>query len=448
LNLGLGATLSKLKSVYPDIYQAWLKNNTDVESLIDATVRYAFRPEESNFNNNLIDPRTFFFARSFIQEAYKTSQPLSLITTWIQNVDEQRHLKDECVSMPFNLNNVDVTVGANSIYGITSGALFNINGFGDAFIRSSDIQQVYLNTTKFISWAIKANFSSRPDLAQVYYPSTYNFLWYASRTLFLLETETQNYMYLMKQNNLINNAENAEKIAFIRQFRALKPIFEEAKSYLLDAFETTTTLNLLNWKRNDSNPNEMYFCDFLGMNDTDILGKHHESKDDCVFSTAQAINILIATWTYQDPQSKSLIFKSNTPIEAKDLIEQSVNWLTSNIFNRKYKKLNAFFSGSVKGFSSLPFWYPGSFLQYLNGTFVEEANVPMSDLESIIDGVIGSIDENTYQELLAKTHFGVSTPLDFPGYNTKGNFFPFWSSEPYTYAVSLLALTQHNNIVN
>lgn len=69
--------------------------------------------------------------------------------------------------MPFNLNNIDVTVGANFVYGATSGSIYNINNYGDYLLNSTDLQRVYLNTTKFISWAIKSNFSSRPDLAQV-----------------------------------------------------------------------------------------------------------------------------------------------------------------------------------------------------------------------------------------------------------------------------------------
>jgi hypothetical protein len=446
----MGATLDtkKIKMIFPGTVQSWLNNNTDVQSLIDATVKYAYRPFDSDPNKNLIDPRTYFYARHFIQDAYKNNQPLALVSTWIQNLEEQRTLKTESVSMPFNTNNVDVTVGANSIYGMTSGSISNVNDFGTAFLANSDIQQIYLNTTRFISWTIKANFSSRPDLAQVYYPSTYNFLWYASRTLFLLECENQKYMYLMKQNNLINNAENAEKIAYIKRFRALKPVFDEARLFLQDAFETSATDDLMQWKRNDGNPNEMYFCDFLGMNDTDMFGHPTQTKDDCVFSTAQAINILIATWTYQDPQSLRLIYKPGTPKSVNDLIDQSITWLKANVMNNKYKKLNAFFSGSVKGFSTLPFWYPINYLQYLNGTIVPESDIPDEDLEMVIAGVSGVIDEDTYQKLLTQKHFGYPTPLDFDGYNIKENIFPFWASEPYTYSVAILALSQYLNLIH
>ena len=82
-------------------------------------------------------------------------------------MDEQRELTKYHISMPFNVNNVDVTVSANAIYGITSASIDNLNGFGKLFVQSKDLQQIYLNTTKFVSWAINSNFSGRPDLAQV-----------------------------------------------------------------------------------------------------------------------------------------------------------------------------------------------------------------------------------------------------------------------------------------
>ena len=61
LNLGLGATLSKLNSQYPDIYKNWLKNNSNIDHLVDVTVKYAYEPFSNDLNKNLIDPRTYFY---------------------------------------------------------------------------------------------------------------------------------------------------------------------------------------------------------------------------------------------------------------------------------------------------------------------------------------------------------------------------------------------------
>jgi hypothetical protein len=171
VNLGLGAVLSQRKQVYPEQFNRWLASNSDVDGLVNLTNKYTYKPFDSDLNKNLIDPRTYFYARKFIEQAEKKNQTLSLFTTWIQNIDEQRELQRKGVSMPFNLNNVDVTVVANSLYGITSAALFNLNNFTQLFINSKVLVSTYLNSTKFVSSMIRTNFSSRPDLATMYYPS-------------------------------------------------------------------------------------------------------------------------------------------------------------------------------------------------------------------------------------------------------------------------------------
>ena len=61
LNLGMGATLSKLTQFYPDIYASWLRNNSNIDHLVDVTVKYAYEPFNEDINKNLIDPRTYFY---------------------------------------------------------------------------------------------------------------------------------------------------------------------------------------------------------------------------------------------------------------------------------------------------------------------------------------------------------------------------------------------------
>jgi hypothetical protein len=171
VNLGIGGALSQLQAVYPDQYRKWRTLNSDMAGLADLTLKYAYRPFDSDSSKNMIDPRSYFYARTFILKAAKKNRTVSLITTWVQNINEQRQLQPKCVSMPFNLNNVDLAVIANSLYGITSAALFNLNNFSHVFLGSSDLIATYLNSTKFICSIIQTNFTSRPDLATMYYPS-------------------------------------------------------------------------------------------------------------------------------------------------------------------------------------------------------------------------------------------------------------------------------------
>ena len=40
------------------------------------------------------------------------------------------------------------------------------------------------------------------------------------------------------------------------------------------------------------------YDDFLGVNDTDIFGKAEPTGEDRIFSTAQTVNVLLASFTY------------------------------------------------------------------------------------------------------------------------------------------------------
>ena len=136
---------------------------------------------------------------------------------------------------------------------------------------------------------------------------------------------------------------------------------------------------------------DTYFCDFLGADDTNYLGMKEPSNDDCLFTTAQAVNILISTWTVQVKPAGYLIWKPAVPDNVIQLLHSSVNWLQSNALdkNKKFKPMNAFFSGSVKGFTDLPFMYPTTVSQYLNGTDMNPDLIPQDDFHQIIWGIKG-----------------------------------------------------------
>lgn len=77
----------------------------------------------------------------------------------VQNIDDTKKGLKKGVSMPFNINNIDVTVSANTIYGITSGIL---SGTLSPELFDQDIQVMFLTrelyTTRllwtFLKWEI------------------------------------------------------------------------------------------------------------------------------------------------------------------------------------------------------------------------------------------------------------------------------------------------------
>jgi len=65
---------------------------------------------------------------------------------------------DKVVNMPFHTNNIDLTVNANSLFGLTQFMLTYPNTtYADEIIFDSDIKQLYTNVTSLLVWAIESD---------------------------------------------------------------------------------------------------------------------------------------------------------------------------------------------------------------------------------------------------------------------------------------------------
>lgn len=94
----------------------------------------------------------------------------------------------------------------------------------------------------------------------------------------------------------------------------------------------------------------------------------------------------------------------------------------------------------------MPFWFPANRKQYLNGTRFDDDILPKG---LFLVGFQGTVSDVEYNRLLSQTHFGKKTPIDFPGYNPSTSptgFFPFWSSDAYTYSTTMLAFAKYVKI--
>ena len=63
-------------------------------------------------------------------------------------------------------------------------------------------------------------------------------------------------------------------------------------------------------------------------------------------------------------------------------------------------------------------------------------------------GFQGVVPEAEYQQLLKLKWLDQKTPLDFHGYNSYPDYWPFWCSETYTYVNTMLALAKFSNTVD
>lgn len=239
VNLGLGSILSMYSENHTS-FQIWKSNNGNFTGLFQTLKKYAYRPFGGG-EMSIIDPRSYFYLRGYLHSHSK--YPAAFATTWAHSISEDSHTYF-ATGMPFHVNNIDLTVGANVVYGITAALLGNLSPPNDREWFDEDVQMIYLNTTSLIAWMIHSNFSSRPDLALTYYPSIYNFYWFTSRTLNLLQSHS---------------------------LPSRSPALTQVMLTLGPALRGNMTTDLLK-RANTDEQGLVYFEDFLGNADKDISG--------------------------------------------------------------------------------------------------------------------------------------------------------------------------------
>ncbi|XP_061196590.1 uncharacterized protein LOC133204863 [Saccostrea echinata] len=403
VNLGLGSLLKEYITDFPDSSVLWQTQNSNLSSIFNALKHYAYKPTTNDSRVNTIDTRTYFYMRRFLQSAKSERKPVALITTWIQDFNDLKTEYNKGVVTPGDVNNVDVTVSANALYGITNSILSGL--VTTEILEDPEIQQIYLNTSTMITFQINTNFSSRPDLALTYYPSVMEFYWFVARTY-----------------NLLN-----------RRYRTgglPHPAMTTVLHELEEALCGTMTKSVIK-EATFVNENVAYYDDFLGNGDVDENGQHVKYGEDRLFTTSMAINALITTWTLFNVKTGQLHWNVETPVDVKKVVSASVSYLNEHILSGEYKPWNTFFSGSVKGHEiTSSSRYPNNRNGYINGTKIH------------IRGMEGVVNDTWYEQQL-KT---LKSPIDFHGFNSYPDYFPFWCSEPYTYVTSMLALSTFNNI--
>ena len=433
INMALTGIIHKIRGkLDPRIADKWIESNKDYESLFKYLKYFAYRPfmkerDDARYSNftNLIDSRSYYVLHDFLKE--NQSEDIILPTTWIFDIN-QENLYFPLQWMPFSINNVDFNVAANFLYGVTNIVLFNPNK--DYIHRpfDGDLRKMYMSVVGLISYAIKKKIvETRPDLAFLYYPSVFDFYWLASRTFSTL-----------KNFNLETIEDEDIKIVLIN-----------ARDKLEDVLKNEATKQILE-KINKDKDGNFYFMEFLGNYANKTRG------EDAIFATGLGLNSLINIWTrniYTNSTSKEIekiVFdeieqdKMNCDFPIEEIIE-TVDKLVNHIiksFDEHFPTLEgAFFSGSVKSFETLEYWYPSNYNVFLNGTHVEDITNPNNIEMTLASGVTGYVKDEEYQEMLDQVYYGFKVPKEFKGFNP--NSFPYWSSPAVTYSVNLLGLSKY-----
>lgn len=224
-------------------FQTWKRNNANFTHFFQSLKRYAYRPFSGN-EAATIDPRSYFYLREFLLSLQEKHSAAAFVATWAHFTSEDYNTRFS-FGMPFHVNNIDLTVGTNVLYAITAAVLSQLADPKEWF--DEDLQMIYENSTRLIAWMIERNFSGRPDLALTYYPSVYNFYWFTSRTLNLLQTYA-----------------SAHPLPY--------PVLTRVMAALSRVLKGNVTMDLRKRAKTDKD-GLVYFEDFLGNDDRDISGE-------------------------------------------------------------------------------------------------------------------------------------------------------------------------------
>ncbi|KAJ5073806.1 hypothetical protein M0811_08370 [Anaeramoeba ignava] len=411
VNLAMGCLLYENKDKFPDSFDTWWDANKNISGIMKYFLKYAYYPLSDDKNLNSIDPRSYYFMHEFLESGIVKEKDFGIVTTWFLNRNEYKENYPYRM-MRYNINSVDASVCSNFIYGLSQLSVSKLIPLTEWM--SDEIKKLYLDTSIFVDWTIKSGrLVERPDLGSLYYPPIYAMYWFTSRTL-----------SLFSGNSFPD------------------PVFETVYSMLLKTMQNEATKHILESAQEDDN--YVWWDDFLGVNDTYFNGKYVNNAEDRIFTTSMAINTLIDTWTIRKNYKYS--WRKETPDHIKKIIEKGINWLVKYSLSSKFKPENSFFSITVKSEESFPFYFPATFIEFVNGTTVSPNSSPSIisfELTPAMEGIVSKEEYNhmVYDEM----HFQSRTPTHFSGFNLRPFF--SWSSPAFTYSSTLFAISKYSSLI-
>ncbi|KAI3653490.1 hypothetical protein MP228_001437 [Amoeboaphelidium protococcarum] len=422
-NLALGMKLLTAQSQFPLTASQWVEYNKSPQTIVAYYLQYAYYPNSKTYPLNAVDPRTYLWIRKFIKERVRDPN-LAIISTWMQQVNEVE-AQWEYKRMPFNVNNVDLSVVANTIFGFTQ---FLIVQRGDVSVMHTDaFKKMYVDNVDLLVWSLKNRIVEVYQTnVLLYYPPKFAFYWFVARIL-----------SVMKNANL----------------RSLPKYVRDARDKLELAMKYYGTVELI--REVECQKDQCYWDEFLGNADS-AFGRAHEKHEDRVFSTAMALNALIDTFTTKavttGSDSLKLKLDRGVPSNVRQVIEKGHTFMAK--YANKYPKENAFFSASIKTAETTPVSFPHNSFKWLNGTdagpcskFSNPFEFGILNVARVVASVSGYIEEDKYQDMIKnQVCFGNHVPENLNSANLSTALFPYWSSPALTNSMQLLTLAKYEAI--
>jgi len=406
---------SRLKQTFPSLFSKWLNTSSDLAGLANYMDMYAYKPFSTKANESSIDPRTYYWLRPYLlkkqadAKARGMKASVSLATTWVTNLGRNNQLFP-WISMPYNVNNVEIGVLADVVYGLSLAIVNKITSSTSWF--NTKVQQIYLNSAEVVAFGMDSGVHfNRVDLTALYYPYELYMPWFAAKARFTLTKSPKNQFAVM------------DKVRGI--------------------LETSLRGSCWNYitKKAVTSGTQAYWDGWLGM------GDDHPSPDDRLFVTGIALGTIVDIWSvgnYRNGTKCVYKWDPKAPQAAKDLATKAANFLQAEIFGNKYRKDNCATDEDAKTPYLIPHTFPANVNVRVNGSKVNPSTSPSTMLGDIdlVSAVQGIIDEKTYQALLKQPRFGIPfSQTAYLGMNAEP--FACWNIPAATYLVTMIGMAKY-----
>uniref|UniRef100_A0A0B6ZJ42 Uncharacterized protein n=1 Tax=Arion vulgaris TaxID=1028688 RepID=A0A0B6ZJ42_9EUPU len=300
-------------------------------------------------------------------------------------------------------NNVNLMTTATTLHALLAASVSGLIDFKDDIM----LQRIIVSSLRMLTWYMNNTQEVVTMVTLSQFPSRYQLYWITAKIAFQLNTKQA------RTTKMFQFAENVVE-PFVRVLRD-KMTFSILQSITDDGL-------------GQDGKTRVYIDDFIGIADVDDKGNKQVNGDDRIFSSAMAINALIATWTVQhDNGMLEFVKDSGDPVRIA--INSLANYISGAVSDPSAHNLNAFMSDQIKNCETMPARYPANVITSVNGKEVNPI-APSIDLKF---GVKGYIPKEEYQQLLDNARFGYTirggTLEDL---NSPTSVFRFWSSTAYT----------------
>ena len=438
---------------------------------------FAYCPSSSDENRNTIDPRSYYWARDYINKLEANESIQCIISTWFQDLSKNNDIvrgKAFGPRLPNQIPVIDPTVIISVIYSMVVDLLYPSPKKSTDWLSADGMREFFLRNVDFVSHVLQNQHNqTRPDLMRPFYPAKLNAIYYAGRVLNVLQSYRATHGKFPAQHDaLLSQVYN---VLFASSQVLVQEVIQDAGG-IHHRTECWPSRQFA-----ESFPQDACIEDFLGVNDTvklNLLAPDHDDVpdphfQDRFFTTAMALNAMLNIYTESRPFNsrdegvsplgpqpvEKVLWLQSTPQSVKDLVASFASFVThaSTTYYGQTSFENVFFAAGFYFEDQKVFYYPSNYkMDIVANTTIDCDTANSSHLTSnqftVVFGTQGYINDDDYARMMSAGCAGRSTPTVFYGFNgnkTANQSAPwiYWSSPPLSKGLAMQSLAKFRQLI-